>query len=1031
MFDQNTIGLISDAPEIKQIDLKNLSKEFTKVYAEIVTGRAQLQRGDASEATGELISRMKKIALTYEGLLAINSERPNMRSIAFIAASAHHLVFLAQQTITDSSIDSKLATHMISSDISAALLFVISGYMSDAKNMANLISISGDDNDIKTFLLKSIVALIYGNLESILEYNLDDLYIDDSDQLAMQATNALYLMLLQGIQLLAKELLDINKGSSFESFQNTYNLCSENIELVNSMSTYSGPRYLAMLLKLVSKSLISKATVHINNHQCKQLDEAFLKRLAKNTPYLFENDLTVLNTEYLNSDVSSVIRRPIGMDYYSILSLKIIATWTDSQKKTLLLVEDRYSLYKATSRLKNIFGDEQIQTYQYLDSSKANIVLVVTVQDLIEILKKPDFIQLNIGLFVIEECAILGNTFNIVDVSVEPMFALLSFLDKFPSTTMLLFTSKIQNIQDISEWIGNITNNLCLPILLESKPARQAKGLVVYDKNKIEENDGQDIQPLGLFSLEQNWVSQVSGKNYSLVKLSDTLVSLSRNQYGKLKPNKYVVSTLIAEHLALPKCKVVVFTDRIDFSMSKLTNQIKKDIYLNDEETGLYSQCIDEFGGDEELYLKVDESGYVISSGVCDFNLLLPIERILYRSLFQRQDGLDLLITKIRSSSFKNLSYNVAVIAGHQQFDSANKRPVSYNKQELLEQIHHIGIYNHSSSNGLAIMVPSDVIQIQKESKEIPSEIIDIYSNDEYESELYDPLTNILDNLTLNQSINDRELPLVRLIYSETGDDSKKLIESIVNKSYISYKRNDVRWKKLQVDQLSILQEEYREFSLDNRFADSLNISTSLFTHVSRILNELQTDKCMSVLEWHSFIFNLFLKDCLALKEYFLHLLSSSYYKEKDDEKIPDVQDIEACVTLWVAGCSIQKIANRITKPKHVHNKNLLWYRKLLYICLPEYLKIIDIISAIYEYVYKKSAPLSLQCLSDCSRYGFDCYEKLVLYRILEEKINRREIHRVFDKLDIAKHPSLINETYEGAWGRVSDAYQKYKSLLD
>ena len=342
MFDQNTIGLISNAPNFKQIGLKSLSKEFTRVYAEIVTGRAKLQREDASEGTRELINRMKKIALTYEGILAVNSERSNaeLKSIAFIAASAHQLVFLAQQTINDSSIDSKLATHMISSDISAALLFAISGYMSDAKNVANLISISSGDSDIKVFLSESIVALIYGNLESILEYNLDDLYIDDSDQLAEQATNALYLMLLQGIQLLAHELLDQNRESSFELFQNTYQLCSEKLGVSNSMSIYAGPRYLASLLKLVTNSLTSRATTQINSlwsNSSYSLDHSLLRQLAIDTPYLLDNDLTAIDVGYLNSQISSVIRFPIGMDYFSILSLKIIETLSSTGKTSVFL----------------------------------------------------------------------------------------------------------------------------------------------------------------------------------------------------------------------------------------------------------------------------------------------------------------------------------------------------------------------------------------------------------------------------------------------------------------------------------------------------------------------------------------------------------------------------------------------------------------------------------------------------------------------------------------------------------------------
>ena len=673
------------------------------------------------------------------------------------------------------------------------------------------------------------------------------------------------------------------------------------------------------------------------------------------------------------------------------------------------------------SRLKDIFGD-QIQTYQDFDQFKTNIVLIVTVQDLIELLKKTDFTQLNLGLFVIEECAILGNSFNVTDVSIEPMFALLSFLDKFPTITMLVFTSKVQNIQEVSEWIENITNNFCLPILLESKPARQAKGIVVYNETELEENDAQDVHPLGLFSLEQNWVNQVSEKSYSLVKLSDVLVSLSLGARRRLAPNKYNVSTLIAESLALPDCKVVIFTDNVSSSVSHLTNKTKKDVYLNDKEARLYSQCLNEFGSAEGLYLQVDERGSVISSGVCDFNLLLPIERRLYRSLFQRQDGLHLLITNIWSSNFKDLSYNVAVIVGHQQFDLESERQIPYNKQELLEQIHHIGINSPSSSNGLAIIVPSNVIKIQRNN--IPSEIIDIYSSDEYGSELYDPLTNILDSLTVHQSIDEAELPLVRLIYSETKDlNNERLIKSIVNNSYGSYKKDDIKWKKTRVDQLLSRQIEYENFSSHDCFADDLGIRSSLLYKISDVLHDIPDN----VIEIHHFISDLVLKDCLELKEYFKHLLRKALHRE--EKNIPKPSDIISFISFWIRGDSIIDISEKIKKAPRTHNQKLLWYRRILCGCIPVYTAIIDLVKHIYQKCIGKEL-LSLNLLSDCIKYGFDRYEKLILYKILREDINRREIHRIFDKLDIAQDESPINETHHVAWQRVISSYQRYKAKL-
>src|SRR5688572_821534 len=125
MFDPTTAALIRAAPPLDGLDLSGLPKRLTEAFADIVSARIRL-RGSAGEdddpALRETISELRRLAAAHEAYAALLPDRDNRAAAAFVAASAHQAISLAQRRVRPTSYVEMAA---ISPDISATLLFLL------------------------------------------------------------------------------------------------------------------------------------------------------------------------------------------------------------------------------------------------------------------------------------------------------------------------------------------------------------------------------------------------------------------------------------------------------------------------------------------------------------------------------------------------------------------------------------------------------------------------------------------------------------------------------------------------------------------------------------------------------------------------------------------------------------------------------------------------------------------------------------------------------------------------------------------
>ena len=105
MFDPVTIDLIARAPPLETLDLEELPRRFTNVFAEIVAARVRLRGAataeDRSEALVTLLDEMRRLAAAQELLVATAPERADRAAAAFVAGTAHQLCLMAEIVAAD------------------------------------------------------------------------------------------------------------------------------------------------------------------------------------------------------------------------------------------------------------------------------------------------------------------------------------------------------------------------------------------------------------------------------------------------------------------------------------------------------------------------------------------------------------------------------------------------------------------------------------------------------------------------------------------------------------------------------------------------------------------------------------------------------------------------------------------------------------------------------------------------------------------------------------------------------------------
>jgi hypothetical protein len=567
--------------------------------------------------------------------------------------------------------------------------FLIAEAHADAAEAAKRIRPDPDrTGEVERALLSAIRNLAQGQLFNIVRADLPNLDPALEDP-AASALYALQHMLLKGVRRLAIQLRSradrtatadgVESASAI--FARVKALCVEPIEGVldsghSVYSLYPGPLHLANLLLALEGELIATALTRIPTpgNVAERGWWPILRRMAWSRPYLWRNHRQAIARSYLNQGVSSAISFPTGAGKSTLAELKI-ATALLRDEKVVFLAPTHALVGQTTRALQRTFNrfkivgdiDDEVS----FDESYVLSEVTVTIPErcLIPIAMQPDMFA-DLGLIVFDECHLLHPREE--DRSrrgLDAMLAILNLSQIAPHADFLLLSAMMKNTAEIAGWLEHLTGRECLTLDLAWKPTRQVRGCIVYPAEEINalskklakaRHDHPNHQnppaqtrreleasPFGLFSLLQTW-STTNRQDYALLKLlaEPQLLATGRQRGGGwyLTPNGNQTSGAIAAAAVSAGMKTLVFVQTTVFCEScvkAFRDRIEpNEVEMTEEERSCRELAVEEIGGAEYCYLKVDDDGKIRTGAAGHHALLLREERELHESLFRRANGI-------------------------------------------------------------------------------------------------------------------------------------------------------------------------------------------------------------------------------------------------------------------------------------------------------------------------------------------------------------------------------------------------------
>lgn len=1097
MFDNDTVELINSAPKLDGLDLAELPKQLTEAYASIVSARICLREGaervELPDEVTEVVKRMTRLAFSHEAIVSASEEMENRVAAAFVAGSAHHVILLAQELILRSGKFSTLDAYGVSPEVSATLLFLIAEASSDAAETAKNIVVRVEGS-IEATLLKAIYHLANGNLLKILAMRVpgaEDFLSADS---MGQAVESLYYMLLHGVRAMAASLLgtedefDLIDHDSKVIFDQVKELCVDKIDGLISFGNHTvnnvfpGPLHLASLLAMVADHLTPSGV--INTDPPKGIDATkwlLMKQgIASIRPYLWKNHRKAISSGYLEIGVSSVISFPTGAGKSTLSELKI-ATALLRSVKVVFLAPTLSLVDQTTKALANTFPNAEVQR-EILDellfdlgSDALPAISVMTPERCLAMLSFDPNMFSSVGLLVFDECHLLHpRDADHSRRSIDSMLCLLNFTSIAPSADLLLLSAMMKNSGEIAGWVSELTKRPCLPLELTWKPTRQVRGCVVYagdeitrlkKRLKVVRSEVTNInapaslkrelfvQPFGFFCLNQTWHS-ASRKDYALIPVLKEAVQLSTGTVAEgkkwyLTPNGNQVSATIATSTARQKIKTLVFTQSIPLANSA-SKKISDDLQasgciLTDEEVRLFKMVVDEFGGDEHIYIKVSDEGRLESSSACHHGLLLAMERHLHESLFKRADGLNVLVATSTLAQGMNLPSEVVIISGDSRFDQEADAMQRLEAHELLNAAGRAGRAG-DSSYGFVLVVPSKVVNFDNSASRIHNHWMDlrsIFSQSDQCLTIDDPLTAILDQIHSEVSPLSglASYFLSRLPVDSDEDQEGRNISAraTIERSFSAFrarKKGDQQWISSRIESAILSRNVNLDTSQVLTWADRLAAASGISAGIIRELGDplsKNVNHWATTEAWYQWLREWLrlrpaLLPALIRKETLESFLGGNYKALKDDASKGRyaAEMIFPLLELWMAGNTLASIEVSTGIPIEKVGK-CEFAREFVLRIIPEVSYIFGLPNQIFRAITADRAegiesPVGLNCLALCVKEGLDSIEKVALREVSKKRLGRRELHRKYQSIEAYAGMLKDGESFGDVVDRITQA---------
>lgn len=727
MFDAATAALIRSAPALSGVNPLTLPQELTRAYSDLVVLRLRGVAPADDPDQVETLQRLKRIADIYEAAVDTGTSGDTRRAAAFVAATAHQLLgrvmlggYSAGQPLLEAD-----AIHPV---LAAPLLFLVAEQNADAREAARPLSGIRLENVLRSAVIESIYDLATERYEEILSraqrlrrarVSIDSLWVTS-------AADALYGLCWSGIVQLVAHLLGepflelefLRFDTPQQAFKRVTALATQELELdigrADLLSTFAGLRHLARLLQHLADDLFSAGILGVAppGGTNPQFWSRWLRHRARTKPVLWRNHRDALATGLLEAGRSAVLVLPTGAGKTTLSELKIAATLGRGQK-VLFLVPTLALVDQLRDELEDTFP-KTISGMDVEVSADGDLTALIVGPELqsIEVMTPERCLALlshaaeaieEVGLIVFDECHLLSPLGG-GKRSLDAMLCLLHVLKRAPDADLLLLSAMLTNADEFAAWIRERTGRPCAVYQNPWKPSRQARGVVVYRREDIQNiAASQQMIPYGLFGLHQNWNPNTAADT-RLVALSDQTVTLRVGQGGRATPNSNEVANSLAIRAARAGLKTIVFVQKADYAPTnakKISESLGVAGRLTPAEEVLWTAIQAETGGAAHSLVQPDRRALPHNGD------MIPQERRLAESLFKRDEGASVIVATPTLAQGMNLPAQFAILAGDKRQDESGRS--SLEPHEILNAAGRAGRAGHLA-NGIVLLIPDPVV---------------------------------------------------------------------------------------------------------------------------------------------------------------------------------------------------------------------------------------------------------------------------------------------------------------------------------
>lgn len=1095
MYDEGTASLIRSAPELPGLDRESLPDQLSEAFASIVSARIALRDIDTpSEDIQQTIAFARKLAATNEAMVTTNPERDNRRAAGFVAGTAHQLVHQAEALLSSVPKTTQFTADAITADVSAMLLFLISGSSADATEVARVLRAPEDDR-LQQELILNLAWLARGRVGTIIgrERVTSAELVAGEGVDGARAARALYHRILEAVRVLAAVLggvPDVDSEQPAALFRAVALAAKpdDNVEVEGlppmPVASFPGPFHLAKLLETASFSLLEAAVVKIDPPGGVPADRwsRAMSRVAKTRPYLWTNHLAAISEGYLEPGTSCAVGFPTGAGKSTTAQLKIHVALLRDLK--VVFLAPTHALVDQTARdLRSAFPNTSVRGQRAEEFEEGTLpeelpdILVMTPEACLYASHVEPESFTDVGLLIFDECHLISPKSDTDRRAIDAMLCLIRFTRVAPEADIVLLSAMMKNTAEIAGWLGELTDRTSIPLDDVWKPTRQLRGCVVYPADEVRRLSQHVLQarrtkttkyppaqlkreldatPLGFFSLKQTWAS-TRRSDYALLPLLDHTVPLAVNNHWKLTPNSGELASKVAVSASRAGLRTLVFSQSIPnaWSIAKKASAAIDDPLdqLREAEQSLYDIAVDEMGDEADVYLGV-KNGVLQHAATAHHGLLLPYERDLVERLYSRDSGLRVLAATPTLAQGMNLPADLVIIADDSRFDRETNRRDLLDAAALLNAAGRAGRAGQSAS-GIVLVVPGKVVPLSDKQGTIGgqwSQLRQVFSQSDQCLVLEDPFEAVMDHIHEKaEEAGDLERYVVnRLMEAPQVEEDIASPRVDLSRSLTAYrmrKAGDEQWVKTRTEAALTLMSDAdeEERTLDRTYRDlasMVGLPEDVLKALSEALNEAPGDMVSSVAgicEWMfswmeanpSHLFRM-------IKPTAFEDLFGKAYKDHqtDEEKVKyAVPKLRAALQQWMDGAPLHEIQPTVS-PKSTAAEFSLDARKFVIRIIPDLAHVMGLPSRMMQmFTDGGSEPESVEGAGPLL-LAHICVRRglkdaeMAAFPIVGGALPRRAIHRAFEKVRPHIAEAEGSETLEGLRGRVLAA-KNLKEALD